>query len=526
MTDAIARTLARLLLTPAAAARMGAGPPDAAAPDLTLAGFYRRMAPSRRPRRGLRRCSWRSSSPGACPVALPLLAAWLFSPAVARWISLPPSTRRGAAGTDGRAVPAPRSPAAPGDTSRPSPARRKTRSRPTTSRRHRSPSSRTARRRPTSASFCSRPSRPTTSAGSGPREMLDRLEATLASVGRLERHRGHLSTGTTRATSDALEPRYVSTVDSGNLAGHLIALKQACIQKLSDPPSFGSALDGVRDALGLLRESATGLVAGSGEGAVTRRQIQDLWMRSRPVSRATSSAAEWTARFSRLHAEAGNRGRHDEGACSGRGARPRRGGARLGRTPSGTLSRATGGTSRRRSAGRVGCPDALRRRAISRRASSTCWRGSPARTPPWIPSRTFTSPPPRRSRDSRRRAASGTGAALVAADLRSARAAAAAIARRLASVAHLASELVEQMDFTFLFDSERQLFSIGYRLTDGAARLGLLRSPGVGGAPGELRRDRARRRARRPLVPPRPLADARRQADRRWSPGRARCSST
>jgi cyclic beta-1,2-glucan synthetase len=62
---------------------------------------------------------------------------------------------------------------------------------------------------------------------------------------------------------------------------------------------------------------------------------------------------------------------------------------------------------------------------------------------------------------------SGTGAAPVAADLRECAAAAAAIARRLASVAHLASELVEQMDFTFLFDSERRLFSIGYSLTEG-----------------------------------------------------------
>ena len=37
------------------------------------------------------------------------------------------------------------------------------------------------------------------------------------------------TTGTTCATCSVLEPAYVSTVDSGNLAGHLIALRQACL---------------------------------------------------------------------------------------------------------------------------------------------------------------------------------------------------------------------------------------------------------------------------------------------------------
>src|SRR4029077_4383495 len=103
----------------------------------------------------------------------------------------------------------------------------------------------------------------------------------------------------------ALEPRYVSTVDSGNFAGHLIALKQACLQKLSDPPSFESALEGIRDALGLLRESAAGLSAARGEGAVTRRPIQgSLDALEGCLSGNPSSAAEWTARFSELHAKA------------------------------------------------------------------------------------------------------------------------------------------------------------------------------------------------------------------------------
>ncbi len=57
-----------------------------------------------------------------------------------------------------------------------------------------------------------------------------RLERTLATVQRMPQFRGHLFNW--HATDDlrVLEPAYVSTVDSGNLAGHLIAVAQACAE--------------------------------------------------------------------------------------------------------------------------------------------------------------------------------------------------------------------------------------------------------------------------------------------------------
>ena len=64
------------------------------------------------------------------------------------------------------------------------------------------------------------------------------------------------------------------------------------------------------------------------------------------------------------------------------------------------------------------------------------------------------------------------------------------------------------MDFGFLFDPTRKLFSIGYRVADGALDRQLLRPARLRGAAGELRRHRQGRRARRALVPPRPPADA------------------
>ena len=59
-------------------------------------------------------------------------------------------------------------------------------------------------------------------------ETVERLEATLATMGRLERFRGHFYNWYDTSDLRPLDPRYVSTVDSGNLAGHLIALANAC----------------------------------------------------------------------------------------------------------------------------------------------------------------------------------------------------------------------------------------------------------------------------------------------------------
>ena len=70
--------------------------------------------------------------------------------------------------------------------------------------------------------------RPATSAGSAPLDMVERLEATLATIDELERFRGHLYNWYDTRDLRPLRAEYVSTVDSGNLAGHLLALANAC----------------------------------------------------------------------------------------------------------------------------------------------------------------------------------------------------------------------------------------------------------------------------------------------------------
>ncbi|MGH9369619.1 MAG: GH36-type glycosyl hydrolase domain-containing protein [Thermoanaerobaculia bacterium] len=60
-----------------------------------------------------------------------------------------------------------------------------------------------------------------------------------------------------------------------------------------------------------------------------------------------------------------------------------------------------------------------------------------------------------------------TALASLVQELERAGAAAAALARRLVSLAHMAAQMVEEMDFTFLYERSRELFSIGYRVSDG-----------------------------------------------------------
>ena len=67
--------------------------------------------------------------------------------------------------------------------------------------------------------------------------MIERLELVFRTLERMRRYRGHFYNWYGLRDLHVLEPAYISTVDSGNLAGHLIALKQACLAMAEAPPS-------------------------------------------------------------------------------------------------------------------------------------------------------------------------------------------------------------------------------------------------------------------------------------------------
>ncbi len=77
---------------------------------------------------------------------------------------------------------------------------------------------------------------------------------TLAAMEKLERYRGHFYNWYDTHTLKPLHPQYVSSVDSGNLAGSLLTL-QAGLAELKDQPVLSSnAFQGLQDTLQVLAE--------------------------------------------------------------------------------------------------------------------------------------------------------------------------------------------------------------------------------------------------------------------------------
>jgi cyclic beta-1,2-glucan synthetase len=92
-------------------------------------------------------------------------------------------------------------------------------------------------------------------------ETLERLEATLATLQRLERFRGHFYNWYDTQDLRPLDPRYVSTVDSGNLAAHLIALANSVREWIDATGAPPHSRVGALDALYLARAALEALTA-------------------------------------------------------------------------------------------------------------------------------------------------------------------------------------------------------------------------------------------------------------------------
>ncbi|WP_038167533.1 glycoside hydrolase family 94 protein [Thiomonas sp. FB-Cd] len=86
--------------------------------------------------------------------------------------------------------------------------------------------------------------------------LVERTGHALRTMQSMQRHRGHFYNWYDTLTLQPLPPRYVSTVDSGNLAGHLLTLRPGLLA-LADEPLFDwRVLQGVQDTFALLCEAA------------------------------------------------------------------------------------------------------------------------------------------------------------------------------------------------------------------------------------------------------------------------------
>ncbi|MFZ0492848.1 MAG: glucoamylase family protein [Acidimicrobiia bacterium] len=135
----------------------------------------------------------------------------------------------------------------------------------------------------------------------GIEETATRLEATVSTLDSLERFEGHFFNWYDTTSCEPLVPRYVSTVDSGNLAGHLLAVSQGC-ERLSH---LGPGLEvgaGIRDGALMIREAADHLAVNAGIEVVSPGDL------ARALAELFNSLSYWGAagadRLAKVLAEA------------------------------------------------------------------------------------------------------------------------------------------------------------------------------------------------------------------------------
>ncbi|HMG74377.1 MAG TPA: glucoamylase family protein [Pyrinomonadaceae bacterium] len=106
-------------------------------------------------------------------------------------------------------------------------------------------------------------------------ELLERVEFTFASLEKLQKFRGHFFNWHDTRTLLPMWPQYVSVVDSGNLAGHLIALKQAALDLPDDKLFDRRVLNGLRDTVAAITQETSQLaLARQRTDAITIKQLR------------------------------------------------------------------------------------------------------------------------------------------------------------------------------------------------------------------------------------------------------------
>jgi len=275
MADAVLRTLARLFVTrrnllqwtPAAQASIGADP--------TLGAYYRWMAGAVFTGSIALVGTWWFGD-GTVYLAAPFAVLWMASPAVARWVSRPSAAVSEPVPTaaDQRALRliarrtwryfetfvTPADNMLPPDNFQEAPS-------PVLAR----------RTSPTNMGLYLLSTASAHDFGwAGALDTVERLETMLETMAKLGRHKGHFYNWYDTESLRPLEPRYVSSVDSGNLAGHLLALANSCQEWVEQPQDLARRLAGILDALDLVRGELDALNDRRRTETVTWRQLDQL----------------------------------------------------------------------------------------------------------------------------------------------------------------------------------------------------------------------------------------------------------
>ncbi len=87
-------------------------------------------------------------------------------------------------------------------------------------------------------------------------QFIERTANALDTMQSLERHRGHFYNWYDTQSLHPLRPVYISSVDSGNLAGHLLTLQPGLLALADDKILGARFFQGLQDTLDIIAETA------------------------------------------------------------------------------------------------------------------------------------------------------------------------------------------------------------------------------------------------------------------------------
>lgn len=85
-------------------------------------------------------------------------------------------------------------------------------------------------------------------------QFIQRLSNTLETLKKLEQYKGHYLNWYDTHSLHPLHPKYISTVDSGNLAGYLVTARQYCLRSIEQPVILSNFKDGFFDVLQIIEK--------------------------------------------------------------------------------------------------------------------------------------------------------------------------------------------------------------------------------------------------------------------------------
>ena len=203
-------------------------------------------------------------------------------------------------------------------------------------------------------------------------QLADRTSQTFHTMDRLERHRGHFFNWYDTQSLKPLQPLYISTVDSGNLAGHLLTLRPGLLAMIDQTIVSPRLVDGLGDTFITLVDANSGSIPA--ELAGMQVELEESGQRPPVVAARHPATAGASGQGGHARGQGAASLRDPPvGASPGRAMPGRAGGYRPACRPMGSRASPPFAKSRR-------CP-AMRRRRCMRASGSRPSRRWPSRRP-------------------------------------------------------------------------------------------------------------------------------------------------